>query len=212
MWRAVRIGLTAPGEPIRLARLMLRMFPAEPEKMGLLALMLLQHSRQGARFDETGAPILLEDQDRSLWNRTMIAEALAMIDKAMLHHQPGPYQIQAAIAALHARAGKPEETDWEGMDQLYEALERRAPSPVVTLNRAVAIWKLKGAQAALDMITPLSEALDGYFYFHGVRGTFLRQLERGEEACDAFRAAIALAGTAAEAAHIRRQLDQLGNG
>ncbi len=200
------------GEAIRLARLMLRMFPSEPEMMGLLALMLLQHSRQGARFDETGAPILLDDQDRSLWNRTMIAEALAMIDKAMLHHQPGPYQIQAAIAALHARTGKPEDTDWAGIDQLYEALERHAPSPIVRLNRAVAIWKLKGPQEALDMIAPLSEALDGYFYFHGVRGTFLRQLERGEEARSAFLAAVALAGTAAEAAHIRRQLDQLENG
>lgn len=197
------------GEAIRLARLMLRMFPAEPEMMGLLALMLLQHSRQGARFDDTGAPILLEDQDRSRWNRTMIAEALAVIDKAMLHHQPGPYQIQAAIAALHARADKPEDTDWTGIDQLYEALERRTPSPVVTLNRAVAVWKLKGPQAGLAMIQPLREALDGYFYFHGVRGTFLRQLGRTDEARDAFTAAIALAETAAEAAHIRKQLDQL---
>ncbi|CDO34951.1 RNA polymerase sigma factor [Novosphingobium sp. KN65.2] len=199
------------GEAIRLARLMLRMFPSEPEMMGLLALMLLQHSRQGARFDETGVPILLDDQDRSLWNRSMIAEALAMIDKAMLHHQPGPYQIQAAIAALHARAGKPEDTDWAGIDQLYAALERRAPSPVVTLNRAVAIWKLQGPQAALDMIAPLSDALDGYFYFHGVRGTFLRQLGRNNEARDAFAAAVTLAGTAAEAAHIRNALDQLEN-
>lgn len=200
---------TLCGEAIRLARLLLRMFPSEPEMMGLLALMLLQHSRQGARFDEAGAPILLEDQDRSRWNRKMIAEALAMIDKAVLHHQPGPYQIQAAIAALHARAEKPEETDWVGIDQLYQALERRAPSPVVTLNRAVAIWKLAGAQAALDMIAPLSEALRGYFYYHGVRGAFLRQLGRSDEARDAFSMAIALAGTAAEATHIRKQLDQL---
>ncbi|MCP1469634.1 RNA polymerase sigma-70 factor (ECF subfamily) [Sphingobium sp. OAS761] len=197
------------GEAIRLARLMLRMFPAEPEMMGLLALMLLQHSRQGARFDETGAPILLEDQDRSLWNRSMIAEALAIIDKAMLHHQPGPYQIQAAIAALHARAGKPEDTDWAGIDQLYQALERRAPSPVVTLNRAVAVWKLEGAQSALDMIAPLDNALGGYFYFHGVRGALLRELGRNDEARDAFGAAIGLASTAADATHIRKQLDRL---
>lgn len=197
------------GEAIRLARLMLRLFPSEPEMMGLLALMLLQHSRQDARFDETGAPILLDDQDRSRWNRALIGEALAIIDKAMLHHRPGPYQIQAAIAALHARADKPENTDWAGINQLYEALERHTPSPVVTLNRAVAIWKLEGAQAALDMILPLREALDGYFYFHGVRGALLSQLGHGDEARDAFTAAIALAETTAEAAHIRKQLDQL---
>lgn len=197
------------SEAIRLARLMLRLFPAEPEMMGLLALMLLQHSRQAARFDENGAPILLEDQDRSLWNRQMIAEALAMIDKAMLRRRPGPYQIQAAIAALHARAQRAEDTDWAEIDQLYQALERRAPSPVVTLNRAVAVSKLEGPGAALQMIEPLADALDGYFYFHGVRGALLKQLNRNEEARDAFGRAIALAGTAAEAAHIRQHLDQL---
>lgn len=196
-------------EAIRLARLMLRLFPAEPEMMGLLALMLLQHSRQKARFDAAGAPVLLEDQDRSSWNRRQIAEALAMIDKAMLHRQPGPYQIQAAIAALHARAERPEDTDWSGIDELYEALERHVPSPVVTLNRSVAISKLRGPEAALDMIAPLAEPLDGYFYFHGVRGNLLEQLGRTSEARDAFGRAIALANTPAEAAHIRQHLDQL---
>jgi RNA polymerase sigma-70 factor, ECF subfamily len=196
-------------EAIRLARLMLRLFPAEPEMMGLLALTLLQHSRQKARFDAAGAPILLEDQDRTLWNQRQIAEALAMIDKAMLHHQPGPYQIQAAIAALHARAERPEETDWAGINELYEALERHSPSPVVTLNRSVAIWKLHGAEAALEMIAPLAEPLGGYFYFHGVRGNLLEQLGRIAEARDAFGRAIALANTPAEAAHIRQHLDQL---
>ncbi|MEX0409260.1 RNA polymerase sigma factor [Aquibium sp. LZ166] len=196
-------------EATRLARLMLRLFPAEPEMMGLLALMLLQHSRQKARFDETGAPILLDDQDRTLWNHRQIAEALAMIDKAMRHRQPGPYQIQAAIAALHARAERPEETDWAGIDELYQALERHAPSPVITLNRSVAIWKLQGAEAALEMIAPLAEPLDGYFYFHGVRGNLLEQLGRNGEARDAFGRAIALANTPAEAMHIRQHLDQL---
>ncbi|MBI1291421.1 sigma-70 family RNA polymerase sigma factor [bacterium] len=197
------------GEAIRLARLMLRLFPCEPEILGLMALMLLQHSRQRARFDETGAPILLEDQDRSLWNQRRIAEALAMIDEAMLYRQPGPYQIQAAIAAQHARAERPEDTDWVGIDRLYEALERHAPSPVVTLNRSVAVWKLFGAEAALEMIAPLAEPLDGYFYFHGVRGNLLERLGRNSEARDALGRAIALANTAAEAAHIRQHLDQL---
>lgn len=200
------------AEAIRLARLMLRLFPAEPELMGLLALMMLQHSRQNARFDEDGAPILLEDQDRSLWNREQIAEALAMIDKAMLHRQPGPYQIQAAIAALHARAARARDTDWTGINELYQALEHRAPSPVVTLNRSVAVSKLSGAEAALEMIAPLAGPLDGYFYFHGVRGNLLEQLGRNSEAREAFGRAIALANTPAEAAHIRQHLDMLESG
>ena len=197
------------AEAIRLARLMLRLFPSEPEMMGLLALLLLQHSRQAARFDRAGLPVLLEDQDRSLWNRPMIAEALAMIDKAMRHRRPGPYQIQAAIAALHARAERPDDTDWSEINQLYLALERHAPSPVVTLNRAVAVLQLEGPQDALDMIDPLSAALDGYFYFHGVRGMLLERLRRNAEARDAFGRAIALANTSAEAAHIRQHLDRL---
>ncbi|MDF0602765.1 RNA polymerase sigma factor [Psychromarinibacter sp. C21-152] len=197
------------AEAIRLARLLLRMFPGEPELMGLLALMLLQHSRQAARFDGDGLPVLLEDQDRTLWNRAAIDEALALVDKAMRHRQPGRYQIQAAIAAVHARAARPEDTDWAGIDRLYAALEDHAPSPVVTLNRAVAVSKLHGPRAALDMIAPLAEPLDGYFYFHGLRGALLDRLDRADEAREAFGRAIALAGTAAEAAHIRQHLDRL---
>lgn len=196
-------------EAIRLARLLLQMFPTEPELMGLLALMLIQHSRQAARFDQSGAPILLDDQDRNLWDRSLIAEALVVIDKAMLHHQPGPYQIQAAIAAIHARAARPDDTDWAGIEALYRALERQTGSPVVTLNRAVAVMKLHGPKAALDLIAPLADLLDGYFYFHGLRGTLLRQLGQLPEARDALGRAIALANTPAEAAHIRQQLDQL---
>ncbi|MGO4736486.1 RNA polymerase sigma factor [Bosea sp. 2KB_26] len=197
------------GEAIRLARLMLRMFPTDPEMMGLLALMLLQHSRLLARFDALGMPILLEEQDRLHWNGALIAEALAMIDKAIRHRRPGPYQIQAAIAALHARAQRPEDTDWAQIEQLYSALERRTPSPVVTLNRAVAVAKLHGPEAALVLIAPLTEPLASYFYFHGVRGALLEQVGRFGEARDAFGRAIALANTPAEAAHIRQNLDRL---
>lgn len=196
-------------EAIRLARLLLRMYPAEPEIMGLLALMLLQHSRIAARFDVDGAPILLEDQDRSQWKRPLIQEGLALIDKAIRSRKPGPYQIQAAIAGLHARAETPAETDWAGIDALYAALEQRAPSPVVTLNRSVAVAKLQGPQAALDLIAPLAERLDTYFYFHGVRGAYLMQLGRNKDAREAFNRAIALANTPAEAANIRTYLDQL---
>jgi RNA polymerase sigma-70 factor (ECF subfamily) len=196
-------------EAIRLARLLLRLFPGEPEVMGLTALLLLQHARAAARFDADGALVLLDDQDRDLWNRGMIAEGLALIDKAMRHRAGGPYQIQAAIAALHARAATPDETDWLQIDLLYGALELMQPSPVVTLNRAVAVSKVRGAQAALDMIEPLGPRLQNYFHFFGVRGALLMQLGRNAEARTAFDRAIALANTAAEAAHIRMHLDRL---
>ncbi|MGF1624694.1 MAG: RNA polymerase sigma factor [Alphaproteobacteria bacterium] len=196
-------------EAIRLARLLLRLFPAEPEIMGLNALLLLQHARTPARFDASGGIVLLEDQVRGLWNRSMIAEGLALLDKAMRHRRRGPYQVQAAIAALHARAARPEETDWAQIDLLYAALEELQPSPVVTLNRAVAVAKLQGPAAALDMIEPLEQRLSGYFHYFGVRGGLLLQLGRAEEARVAFDRAIALANTAAEATHIRMHLDRL---
>ncbi|MEQ1818615.1 MAG: RNA polymerase sigma factor [Terricaulis sp.] len=196
-------------EAIRLARLLLRMYPSEPEIMGLLALMLLQHSRIAARFDADGNGILLEHQDRKKWKRPLIQEGLALIDKAIRQRTPGPYQIQAAIAGLHARAETPDETDWAEIDGLYQALERHTPSPVITLNRAVAVAKLHGPQAALDLIAPLEDRLNGYFYFHGARGAFLMQLNKNAEAREAFNKAIALANTPAEAAHIRQHLDTL---
>lgn len=196
-------------EAIRLARLLLRLFPAEPEIMGLAALMLLQHSRLEARFDEDGALILLDDQDRALWNGAMIAEGLALIDKAMRHRRPGPYLIQAAIAALHARATRPEETDWQQIDLLYATLEHLQPSPVVTLNRAVAVSKVAGPAAALAMIEPLATPLGNYFHYYGLVGHLLLQLDRPAEARLAFDRAISLARTPAEAAHIRSHLDRL---
>ncbi len=196
-------------EAIRLARLLLRLFQAEPEIMGLTALLLLQHARAAARFDAGGAVILLEDQDRSRWNQKLIAEGLALIDKAMRHRRSGPYQVQAAIAALHARAERPEDTDWTQIDLLYGALEVMQPSPVVTLNRAVAVSKVRGAGAALEMIEPLAPRLSNYFHFFGLRGALLMQLGRNDEARMSFDRAIALANTSAEAAHIRMHLDRL---
>ncbi|MCI3132758.1 RNA polymerase sigma factor [Phenylobacterium aquaticum] len=202
-----RAGLAE--EAIRLVRLLLRLFPTEPEIMGLAALLLLQHARAAARFDAEGEVVLLDDQDRALWNRGMIAEGLALIDKAMRHRRPGPYQVQAAIAALHARAATPADTDWAQIDQLYAALERLQPSPVITLNRAVAVSKVAGPEAALALIAPLAGRLDGYFHFHGLKGALLTQLGRTEEARAAFGQAIGLANTPAEAAHIRARLDGL---
>ena len=174
------------GESIRLARLLLRLFQTEPEIMGLTALMLLQHARAPARFDAAGEIVLLEDQDRSLWDGKLIAEGLALIDKAMRRRRPGPYQIQAAIAAMHARAAQAAATDWAQIDALYAALERVQPSPVVTLNRAVAVGKVHGPTAALEMIEPLASRLSGYFHFFGVKGAFLLQLGRRQEARVAF--------------------------
>ncbi len=196
-------------EAIRLGRLLLHLFPVEPEIMALLALMLLQHARADARFDDDGNSVLLPNQDRSRWNSKSIAEGLALVDKAFRHRQPGPYQVQAAVAALHSRAARAEDTDWAQIALLYGALEQMQPSPVVTLNRAVAVSKAEGPAAALAMIEPLADQLDGYFYFHGARGAFLLELERPLEAKVAFDRAIALANTPAEAAHIRLQLDRL---
>ncbi|MBB4272410.1 RNA polymerase sigma factor [Rhizobium mongolense] len=196
-------------EAIRLGRLLLRIFPGEPEIMGLLALMLLQISRRDARFDANGELVLLEDQDRSRWSDALINEALNLLDKAIRHRRPGPYQLQAAIAAIHSRAKRAEDTNWEEIDLLYSVLERLQPSPVVTLNRAVAISKLKGPQEAFQLVETLGEKLDGYFYYHGLRGGLLKQMGRVREAREAFDRAIALANSAAEAAHIRLQIDKL---
>jgi RNA polymerase sigma-70 factor (ECF subfamily) len=202
---------TLCDEAIRLTRLLIKLFPGEPELMGLLALMLLQHSRLKARFDAQNAIVLLEKQDRNLWDRVLITEALALIDKAMRHREPGIYQVQAAIAALHARAGKSEDTDWTEIELLYRMLEKLQPSPVVTLNRAVAVSKAKGAEAALAIVETLAGELSGYFYFHGVRGGLLKELGRAAEARESFDRAIALANSPAEAAHIRDHLDSLAD-
>jgi RNA polymerase sigma-70 factor (ECF subfamily) len=196
-------------EAIRLGRLLLRLFPAEPEIMGLTALMLLQHARLKARFDADGQVVLLERQDRARWNRPMIAEGLALIDKAVRHRRPGPYLVQAAIAALHARARSWDDTDWTEIEALYATLEALAPSPVVTLNRAAAAMRIRGPAEALAMIEPLGQRLAAYFNFHGMRGALLSELGRKAEAREAFDRAIALAGTPAEAAFIRERLDAL---
>ena len=199
-------------EAIRLARLLLGLFPSEPEIMGLAALLMLQHARSAARLDADGNIVLLDDQDRGLWNRALIDEGLALIEKALRHRRPGPYQIQAAIAAVHCRAARPEDTDWSEIEQLYGALERHQPSPVVTLNRAVAVNKVRGPAAALAVIEPLAAPLAGYFHFHGIKGWLLKELGRADEARIAFDRAIALANTPAEAVQIRQHLDGLDAG
>jgi RNA polymerase sigma-70 factor (ECF subfamily) len=196
-------------EAIRLGRLLLRLFPTDPETFGLLALMLLQHSRAPARFDAHGEILLLDEQDHGLWNRKLIDEGRLLLERAALYQDPGPFQLQAAIAALHCRATKSEDTAWKEIDSLYRVLETLQPSPVTTLNRGVAVWKLNGAQPALDLIDALRDDLDAYFYFHGLRGTLLKALNRPAEAREALRRAISLAKSVAEANLIRRELDRL---
>jgi len=171
--------------------------------------MLLQQSRAAARFDANGELVLLEEQDRSLWNRTLIDEGRVLLQRAAIYQAPGPYQLQAAIAALHLHATTPADTAWKQIDVLYQTLEMMQPSPVVTLNRAVAVWKLQGPEASLAMIDPLKSDLEAYFYFHGLRGTLLKELHRFDEARDALNRAIALAKSVAEAKLIRRELDRL---
>jgi len=196
-------------EAIRLSRLLLHLLPDEPEVMGLTALLLLQHARVRARLDGAGQLVLLEDQDRSLWDRALISEGLALVDAALRRAPLGPYQVQAAIAAMHGHAARPEDTDWAEIDLLYAALEALQPSPIVTLNRAVAVDKVRGATAALSMIEPLADALATYFPYVGLRGALLARLGRYDAAHDAFMRALALARTAQERSHISLQLDGL---
>jgi RNA polymerase sigma-70 factor (ECF subfamily) len=197
-------------EAIRLARLLLKLFPDESEVIGLTALLLLQHARSPARLDAAGNIVLLDDQDRRLWNRQLIDEGLALVEHAERLGHPGAYQLQAAIAAVHVRAARPADTNWTRIDQIYEVLEVIQPSPVVTLNRAVAVAKLRGAAAALKLIEPLAQPLAGYFYFFGVKGALLQELGRVEQARVAFNHAASLARTPAEAAHIKLNLERLG--
>ena len=154
--------------------------------------------------------MLLEDQDRARWDRRTLAEGLALVEKALRHGRPGPYQVQAAIAAVHAQAPTAAATDWAEIDRLYAVLEVLQPSPVVRLNRAVAIAKLHGPEAALRRLEPLAPALDGYFPYVGAKGALLGQCGRTAAARSVLARALALARTAAEARHVRERLQELG--
>ena len=196
-------------EAIRLARLLLEMFPSQAEVMGLLALCLLQHSRAGARQSPAGDLVPLAEQDRTLWDKDLIAEGRVLVEKALRLHQAGPFQVQAAIAAVHCAAEHAEETDWAEIDRLYAALETIEPSPVVTLNRSVAVEKTKGAVAALELIEPLSNALARYRPYHAARGAFLETLQRPKEAISAFEAALDCSPSDAEAVYLTSKIADL---
>lgn len=196
-------------EAIWLTRVVDRLQPEEPEVRGLLALLLLQHSRRDARTDEVGDLVLLEDQDRARWDHVMIDEGLAVLDDALPRRRLGPYQLQAAVAALHARAPRPEDTDWPQIVALYGALAALQSGPVVALNRAVAVAMADGPAAGLALIEPLAPALDGYHLFHASRADLLRRLDRPHDAAEAYRRALALASNDAERRFLERRRAEL---
>jgi RNA polymerase sigma-70 factor (ECF subfamily) len=190
-----------------LAGLMVRLMPDEPEAIGLLALMRLHLARADARFDPQGNMVLLEDQDRQRWDRERIASALALLHRAASLSRPGPYQLQAAIAACHAEAETWEETDWRQIVALYDALVALNPSPVIALNRAIALRYLLGPEAALADVEKLMGALDGYYLFHASRAELLRDVGREREARDALSRALQLTNNPAERGLLERRLD-----
>jgi RNA polymerase sigma-70 factor, ECF subfamily len=187
-------------EAIRLARLLAGLMPGEPETLGLLALMLLQDSRRTARVDADGDLVTLEDQDRSRWDRAKIEEGDAVLEAAAHLGRVGPYQVQAAIAVCHASAATAQDTDWPVIVKLYDRLLQLAPSPVVQLNRAVAVAMADGPQAGLALVEQLAAAgvLEDYGLLWATRADLLRRLDRTEEAAAAYREALVRAGTDAE--------------
>ncbi len=199
------------AEAIRLARLLRELYPQDAETLGLLALMLLHDSRRHARVDADGALITLEEQDRSAWDRNQIDEGLALVESALRLRTAGPYQIQAAIAALHAQAAAPERTDWPQIAALYAELAKLNPSPVVLLNRAVAIGMSQGPDRGLMLIDSLgvSGALAEYYLLHAARADLLRRSNRLEAAAEAYRRALALATNETERRFLQRRLQEL---
>jgi RNA polymerase sigma-70 factor, ECF subfamily len=195
-------------EAIWLAKVVDGLMPAEAETMGLLALMLLQHSRRHARVDERGEMVLLEDQDRARWDQEMIDEGLAILDAAVAIRRPGPYQVQAAIAALHARAPRPEDTDWPEIATLYRVLAAMSPSPVIELNRAVAVAMADGPDAGLALMEPLADELDRYHLFHAARADLLRRTGRAGEAKVAYRRALELVTNPIERKYLRQRVSR----
>jgi RNA polymerase sigma-70 factor, ECF subfamily len=205
--RLVRDELCA--EAIRLGRVLVELMPNEPEAVGLVALMLLLEARRPARTTAEGTLVPLADQDRHLWNRGMIAEGQAMVRDCLRRNLPGPYQIQAAINAVHADAPTAAQTDWWQILQLYNQLLMIAPSPIVAVNRAVAVAEVEGPDAALTLLDGLD--LENYYLFHAVRADMLRRLGRNDEAATAYEAAIARTNNLTEREYMQRRLDGLAS-
>jgi RNA polymerase sigma-70 factor (ECF subfamily) len=196
------------AEAIRLARVLATLMPDEPEVLGLLALMLLQNARRATRVDDQGELVPLEDQDRNRWDISEIAEGTTLLETALRRHRPGPYQIQAAIAACHATAARPADTDWAQIAGLYQELAKFVPSPVVELNRAVAVGMSAGPAAGIAVVDALATTgkLDGYHLLPATKADFLRRLGRHAEAAESYRAALAMATTDVERNYLIRRI------
>jgi RNA polymerase sigma-70 factor (ECF subfamily) len=198
-------------EAVRLTKLLAVLMPDEAEVHGLLALMLLQDSRRDARTDAHGDLVLLEHQDRTLWSRDRIDEGLRVLRRALSLRRPGPYQLQAAIAAVHAQAAAPGDTDWHQIAELYSRLGADHPSPIVELNRAVAVAMAEGPERGLELVDAV-EGLDRYHLLHAARADLLRRSGRGAEAAAAYRRALGLASNAAERRYLERRLAEVTAG
>ena len=196
-------------EAIRLGRVLAALMPESAETRGLLALMLLHDSRRKTRLDETGDLVLLNEQDRSRWDRTKIREGIGILDEALALNDPGPYQVQAAISALHAEAPTAEATDWQQIAALYKTLATISPSLVVEVNRAVAVAMAEGALEGLRILERIEERAEEYYPFHVARADLLRRSNQIEAAIEAYERAIALCGNRAEHAYLQRRLDEM---
>lgn len=208
-------ALTRPElaeEAIRLARILHQLLPADREVLGLLALLLLVDARRAARTDPAGGVVLLADQDRSRWDRSAIDEGVALVERALPGGRPGPYALQAAIAAVHDEAASLDATGWLQIVALYDLLQQQAPSPVVALNRAVAVGMASGPAAGLALLDELAGdgALDRYHLFHAARADLLARLDRRGEAAQAYQRALAVVGNEPERTLLERKLAALG--
>ncbi len=198
------------GEAIRLGRVLVALMPRSAEARGLLALMLLHDSRRETRLDAAGELVLLDDQDRARWDRAKIQEGVTVLDEALALDAPGPYQVQAAISALHAGAATPDATDWAQIAALYDTLAVMMPSPVVEVNRAVAVAMAQGPAAGLALLHRI-KAVDDYYPYHVARADLLRRTNQREAAADAYGRALALCGNSAERAYLQRRLGEMLN-
>jgi RNA polymerase sigma-70 factor, ECF subfamily len=197
------------GEAIRLCRVLVELMPQNAEARGLLALMLLHDSRREARLTQVGELILLGEQDRARWDQAKIHEGTAVLDEALALYDPGPYQVQAAISALHAEAATPDATDWRQITALYDRLATMTPSLVVEVNRAVAVAMAQGVEEGLQILLQLENQAEGFYPYHAARADLLRRAGQREAAADAYRRALDLCGNRAERAYLQRRLDEI---
>ncbi len=207
-------SLTRPDlstEAVRLGRVLADLMPDDPEVLGMLALVLLHDSRRDARQSPNGLPVLLEDQDRSTWDRNKIQQGVSLVERALRMGRPGRYQVQAAIAALHSQADSPESTDWPQIAALYGSLSQMQPSPVVDLNRAVAVAMAQSPEQGLQAMdrTEVAAPLQEYRWYHSARADLLRRLGRSEEAGAAYRRALELTTNASETKFLEGRLAEV---